>query len=141
MKETVAIAASGSMTEIPWDFPPGIKVYDWNTAKSLQQSANRILRKYFEIREYEQQNINFIATTFAELDSSKLPKGVTGRVALQLSFPFDPSTQTFSLHVQSIVQEGRELSEDFRPAESPIVVQEAGRFVDFLVSEIKAGGN
>ena len=62
-----------------------------------------------------------------------------GQIALQFSFPFDPTTQTFSLHVQSVVREGRELSDEFKPAFTPALLKEADKFISRVVDEIKTG--
>jgi hypothetical protein len=139
LQETLALAARPPLTDIPQEFPREVKIYDWNATKSLQQSANRTLNHYFQIREFEENNINFITTTYAEINSPELPKGVIGQIALQFSFPFDPTTQTFSLHVQSAVREGRELSDEFKPAFTPVLLREADKFINRVVDEIKTG--
>jgi hypothetical protein len=139
LQETLVLAARPPQTEIPQEFPQAVKIYEWDAAKSLQQNANDVLNRYFHIKVFEVREINFIATTYADIDSSELPKGMIGQIALQFSFPFDPSTQTFSLHVQSVVREGRELSDEFKPAFTPVLLKEADKFVDKIVNEIKSG--
>jgi hypothetical protein len=139
LQETLALAARPPLTEIPQEFPQQFKIYDWNATKSLQQSANTTLNQYFHVRVFEEGDVNFIETTYAEINSPELPKGMIGQLALQFSFPFNPTTQTFSLHVQSVVREGRELSEDFKPAFTPVVLKEADKFIEKIVNEIKNG--
>jgi hypothetical protein len=64
---------------------------------------------------------------------------VLGQVALLISFPDDAATKNYSFHVQSLVKEGRMLSDEFRQTSNVTIVRSADAFVDSLIKEMKAG--
>ena len=138
LEPTVVVAAQPPLTEIPASFPDQARRFGWDASKPLQPHANDILNQHFRYKPYDQDGVHFIATTFATFPIPHAPEGNIGLVAIQLSFPYDPNAKTFSLRVQSIVREGRELSKVTKPAESPAVLQAADSFIDGIIGEIRS---
>jgi len=141
LKLTVIVAAKPPRNEIPGadEFPSGYRSFPWELPIPLQERANAVLGRYFHYLPHENNKLTYLNTTYTPLpiDKTLSDNGVLAQVALMLSFPYDPSTDKYSFHVQSIVQEGRPLSGTFQATNNPEIVKAADRFLDKLVAEMK----
>jgi hypothetical protein len=142
LKETVIVAAKPPLNEIPnqAQFPPSFQSFPWETPSSLPEIANTVLGKHFHYLPQQGDSKTFLATTFTPLSLHDVPHGVLGQVALLFSFPYDSSSNKYFFHVQSIVQEGRSHSDEFRPTSNYTIHQAANNFIADLVKEMKMAG-
>lgn len=143
LKPTVIVAAKPPLNEVPGEnqFPSGYRSFTWDQLISLQERANAVLGQYFHYLPHENNKLTYLATTYTplSLDKKLADNGVLAQLALLLSFPYDPATGRYSFHVQSIVQEGRALSDRFESTGNSAIVKAADAFVDKLVAEMKVG--
>jgi hypothetical protein len=143
LQPTVIVAAKPPLNEVPGEnqFPSSYRSFTWGLPISLQERANVVLGHYFHYLPHENDKLTYLATTYTPLSINKKlsDSGVLAQVALLLSFPYDPETGKYSFHVQSLVKEGRALSDTFQSTNNPDIVRAADGFVDKLVAEMKVG--
>jgi hypothetical protein len=145
LKETVTAASEAPLTEIPSTFPDHARFFEWDSGQPLPPRADAVLNRHFRYKPYDQYGVHFIATNFATFPMVDAPHGTLGLVAVQFSFPYNATTASYTLRVQSIVREGREFSsatkdaDSLGPAESARLLGAADRFVDQIVAEMRSG--
>jgi len=141
LSETVVAAARPPLNEIPseTEFPREFQSFPWDSPKSLPERSNAVLNKYFRYLPREDKGTTYLITTFTPLPLQDAPAGTKARLALLLSFPYEASAAGYTFHVQSLVKEGRDLSDNFRPPTSKNIVPAADTFVRSLIGEMKAG--
>ncbi len=141
--ETTIVADTPPMNEVPSEnqFPADYRAFTWELGTSLQERANSVLGQYFNYLPHEHGKVTFLATTYTPLTLERKlsTKGVTALIALLVSFPFDPTTGKYSFHIQSLVKEGRALTDITKPTSDPEILNTAKLFVDTLVSQMKTG--
>jgi hypothetical protein len=144
LKPTVTVAAKAPLNEVPGEnqFPSGFRAFSWDASSSLQERVDDVLGRYFHYLPRENNKLTYLATTFSPLElSRKLSQsGVVAQVSLLVSFPWDPVARKYSFHVQSLVKEGRTLSDELRATNNGDILAAADAFVDRLVLEMKKGG-
>jgi hypothetical protein len=138
-KETVVVAAETPLNDVPSDsdFPSQFVSGKWEPSSSFLGRANLVLNKSFNYWPHEADNINYISTTYAPLHGTALTRaGLSGVIALLISFPFDQSADAFWFRIKSIVKETKPASNVQKSTGNPTIA-EAGRvFVDWLVHEL-----
>jgi hypothetical protein len=142
LAETIVVAAKPPLNVVPSenDFQAAFRSFTWDSSANLLERANAALGKYFRYLPRQDRGVTFIVTTFTPLQLQNAPKGVLGQVALLVSFPYDPASGKYSFHIQTVVREGRALSDDYRATGDPGIVRAADAFVDGLIAEMKTGG-
>lgn len=140
-RETAVVAATPPLNEIPneHEFPSAFRSFLWDTPASLLERADETLGKYFNYLPHENNRVTYLTTTYTPLtlDKRLIDRGILAQIALLISFPYDPATGHYSFRVQSLVKEGRPLSDDLRPTKSDDILKAAAGFVDRLVVEMK----
>ena len=141
LKETVIVASKPPVLGVPDEdaFPDVYQSYMWDSSRSLQERANYVLNKAFRYHPHFEKGVTQLKTTFTPLPESMLAAGTTAQVALLLSFPFDPQSGKYSLHVQSLVMEGRTHSDRYELTSNPAILHSADDFVRGLIAEMKTG--
>jgi hypothetical protein len=141
LRETVIVAAKPPVLGVPDEdaFPNVYQSFIWDSKRSLTERANNVLNKAFHYHPQFEQGVTRLKTTFTPLPPEGLSAGTTAQIALLLSFPFDPESGRYSLHVQSLVMEGRSHSDRFEPTSNPVILHSADDFVRHLVAEMKTG--
>ena len=141
---TLVVAAKPPLNEIPGEnqFTGGFRAFPWGLPASLQERADAVLGKYFHYLPLQNKDVTHLTTTFTPLQLSKKlsDSGVLAQVSLLITFPFNPAANKYEFHVQSLVKEGRALSDDLRATNNSEIVQAADSFVDGLVQEMKSQG-
>jgi hypothetical protein len=139
LTETVIVAAKPPLNVIPHEaeFPPSFRAFTWESQASLLERANVVLGRYFSYLPREFQQKTYLATTFTPLRLSGMREGVLGQTALLLSFPYNPHPGKLVFHVQSIVREGRSLSDEYKLTGNQAIVDAASKLVDRIVAEMK----
>jgi hypothetical protein len=141
LKETVIVAAKPPLNEVPGEaeFPLAFRAFSWRSSNSLRERADVVLGRYFRYQPWENDNTNYLVTTFAPLRCQGVQEGVFAQVALLVSFPYNKTARDYSLHVRSIVREGRTHSDEFRPTNDVVILQAADKFIEQLIAEMQAG--
>ena len=139
--ETIVPAGDAPLSDVPGDneFQNAFRSFIWESPESLQQRANYVLGKHFHYSPREDHDVMFLATTFAPLPLMEVRNGILARIALRLSFPYDPKSGKYAFHVQTLIKEGRALSDDYRSTNDPAIVRSADAFVDSIVKEMQGG--
>jgi hypothetical protein len=140
LKETVIVAARPPLTQIPseHDFDTAFRSFIWNSASPFKERANTVLGEYFHYLPRISNDVTFLATTFAPIPLQGVANGVLGQIALLFSFPYDVAASQYAFRVQSLVREGRALSDQFRATTNTAILSSGDRFVDKLVGEMKS---
>jgi hypothetical protein len=140
LRPTITVASKTPLNQVPRDeeFPPQFRSYPWNQAEAFQVRANSVLGAYFHYLPHEVNKLDYLATTYTPLtlpaDLSK--NGVTAVLALLFTFPFDATTSKYSIHVQSLVKEGRTHGDIVKPTDEPRILSAADTFLDKLIREL-----
>jgi len=141
LKETVIVAAQPPVLGLPDEtsFPEDFQAFTWDSRLSLQERANSVLNKAFRYHPRRDKEVTLLKTTFTPLQAPNVATGITAQIALLLSFPYDADSNKYSLHVQTLVMEGRTHSDKFQPTSNPIILRSADDFVRSLIDQMKAG--
>jgi hypothetical protein len=140
---TIVAAAAPPLNMIPSEreFPDEFQAFPWDSRKSLLVSSNAVLNRYFRYLPREDKGRTFLVTTFTPLQLQNASAGIRGRMALLLSFPYDPAAGGYTFHVQSLVKEGRDLSDALRPPTDKSIVPAADTFVRNLIGQLTGEGD
>jgi hypothetical protein len=142
LHETVVVAARAPDLHVPQidDFPQEMQSFIWESRVPFQERANTVLNKHFSYTPAQdcKSGLTSIRTMFAPLPLSHAPSGVTGRIALLLSFPCAPKDAKYGFQVRSLVMEGRTRSDEFRGTTDPVVLRSAQDFIATMISEMKS---
>jgi hypothetical protein len=111
-----------------------------NSVSPFKERANTVLGEYFHYLPRINNDVTFLATTFAPIPLQGVANGVLGQIALLFSFPYDVAASQYAFRVQSLVREGRALSDQFRATTNTAILSSGDRFVDKLVGEMKSIG-
>jgi hypothetical protein len=143
LTETVVIAAKPPLNEVPDEhqFPRALRSFRWDRDEPIQAHADEVLSKYFRYSPQENNNVVTLTTTFAPIPLPANNSGLTGQVALSLSFPARPEVGGSILLARSIVREGRSHSDEYRVTGNLALTKAADAFIDALIAEMKAGTN
>ena len=132
-------SASPPTMDVPPEsaFPTAYQSFPWTSSAPLIAAANDVLRRYFRYEPRNSDNLTRLFTTYAVLPHSAGAPDVPAKIALLLSFPHDPATNRYSLHVRTSVLEGRSRSDVYKTASDDAVLRAADRFVGQLVAQMQ----
>ncbi len=146
LEETVFVASRTPVADLPRqsDFPSQSEIEMATIpAPVFRSSIFQVLNRYFQCMPRDDGSVSYIWTTYTPLQIENGPKNVLGRIAVQISFPFEQRPNGFQFRIQALVREGRPQSEEWRSAETQAVVDAGNGFVKKLARELAAvnGGN
>ena len=146
LEETVFVAALTPVADLPRqsDFPAQSEIELARIpAPVFRSSIFQVLNRYFQCMPRDDGPVSYIWTTYSPLQIENGPKNILGRIAIQISFPFERNPDGFQFRIQALIREGRPQSEDWRPPETQAVVDAGNGFVKRLARELAAvkGGN
>lgn len=142
LEETVHLASVAPMAPIAQlprqaDFPPQFVTRSTSSpAPAFRSSVYNILGKYFECMPLDDGSHSLVWTTYAPLQLKQAPKNVLGKIAVLVSFPFDPASGGFAFRIHALALEGRSQSDEWREPQTQAVLDAAKSFVDQLAGEL-----
>src|ERR1051325_6976606 len=141
--ETLITASKPPLQDIApeSEFPEAFRVYQWRGVTHLSVRANAVLNRHFKYKTSQKDGRTVLVTTFTPINANIGNPAILGRIALILSFPFNESGDACDLRVQSLVQEGRVLSDEFRSTSNFALIRAGDKFVESLVASMRREGS